>query len=320
MFEKAKKSKVKLRLGICGPAGSGKTYSALTIAKGIGGKTALIDTERGSASLYADKFDFDVALIEPPYTVEKYLEGLSMAAKAGYDLIVIDSLSHAWAGEGGLLDQHDNATRATKNSYTAWREITPLHNRLVDAMLGWPGHVIVTMRSKTAYEIQQNSKGKMSPVKVGTAPIQREGMDYEFTVVFDLSVDGHIATASKDRTDLFSGKHFLPTPEVGEQLTAWMNGGEDGVKPAPVLQEPAKPAATIPDPTSPKQPEQPVTLDKLKINIEEMLDAMELDSVDRKTYLESITKGAYGFVSDIKTLAHAKRVATLVKADLGEEG
>ena len=240
LFKKAERKQAKLRLGICGPAGSGKTYSALQIAFGLGGRIAVIDTEHSSAELYAHLGDYDVAVLEPPFTVQKYLETIRGAEAAGYSTIIIDSLSHAWAGEGGLLDQQGALAKRGVNSYTAWRDITPLHTQLIEAILQSPAHVIATMRSKTDYVLQENGKGKMAPIKVGMAPVQREGMDYEFTVVFDMGLD-HTASVSKDRTSLFSGQYFRPDIGTGQQLLEWLTAGASA--PAPVYRPTLAPKA-----------------------------------------------------------------------------
>ena len=229
-FRKAERKKAKLRLGITGTAGSGKTYGALLVAKGLGGKTVLIDTEFRSGDLYANEFDYDVGSIEAPYEIQKYIQAIHDAEKSCYDVIIIDSLSHAWAGEGGLLDFHGKLTEASysKNSYTAWNKVTPLHNKLIEAMLNSPCHIIATMRSKTDYIQTENEKGKKEIVKVGLAPVQREGMDYEFTTVFDLG-QNHMATVSKDRTRLFDGKVFQLSEKTGEALKTWLDTGIDAV-------------------------------------------------------------------------------------------
>lgn len=225
-FKKAQRKQARLRLALCGPSGSGKTYSALLLAKGLGGKVAMIDTERGSGELYDHLTDYDVAPLSAPFEPERYVQLIREAEKGGYTTIIIDSLTHAWAAEGGVLEMVDKATAASrsKNSYMAWREATPHHNRLVDAMLQSSCHIIVTIRTKTAYDLVDEG-GKKRPVKVGMAPVQRDGLEYEFTVVLDLSIDKHVATASKDRTGLFDGQHFVPTPATGETLAAWLNGG-----------------------------------------------------------------------------------------------
>ncbi len=234
-FRKAERSKAKLRLGLCGPAGSGKTYTGLTIAKGMGGKTALIDSEAGSGDLYANAFDYDILQITAPFTCEKYIAAIKAAETEGYDNIIIDSLSHAWSGEGGLLDQQGKWAEKDKNSYTAWRHVTPLHNKLIETMLQSKANIIATMRSKVEYVLSEttNAAGKtvMAPRKVGMAPVQREGMDYEYTVVLDLDPD-HDARASKDRTGLFSDTlPFRVTEDIGKKVSAWLMGGKDVVPP-----------------------------------------------------------------------------------------
>lgn len=224
-IRKAVRKKAKLRLGIAAPSGAGKTYSSLLLAFGLGKKIGLIDTEQGSGDLYADLGDYDVIQIEAPYSVDKYLQAIKAFEQAGYDVIIIDSLSHAWAGDGGLLDKQGKIAENGKNSsYTAWRTVTPEHNALVNAMLASPCHVIATMRSKQEYVLQADSNGKQVPKKVGMAPIQRDGMEYEFTVMFDIDMN-HNATSTKDRTRLFDGKIFKITPETGEHLLAWLNDG-----------------------------------------------------------------------------------------------
>jgi hypothetical protein len=243
-FRKAERKKAKLRLALCGPSGSGKTYSALLIAQGLapGGKIALLDTERGSGELYSSLAAYDVATLIPPFSPERYIDLIHEADTAGYQALIIDSLSHAWEGEGGCLELHDRATAALRsgNSYTAWREITPQHNALVEAMLQSPCHIIATMRSKTAYDLVDDGNGKKKPIKVGLAPVQRPGMEYEFTVVLDLSVDGHVATAAKDRTSLFDGKHWIPDAATGKALREWLESGKDPIEASRELLESLK--------------------------------------------------------------------------------
>ena len=222
-FRKAERKNAKLRLAITGPAGSGKTYSALLIAMGIGGKIAMIDTENGSGDLYANLGEYDICSLNAPYDVRRYLQAMHEAEQAGYDTLIIDSLSHAWSGEGGLLDLQGKIAASAKsgNSYTAWRQVTPLHNKLVEAILASPCHVIATMRSKTEYLQTENERGYKEIRKVGLAPVQREGMDYEFGTVFDLGAD-HNATVSKDRTGIFDGQIFTITQDTGKTLRDWL--------------------------------------------------------------------------------------------------
>lgn len=223
-FQKAERRKAKLRLALCGPSGSGKTYSALKIAKGMGGKIALIDTENGSGQLYCDIADYDVAEIAPPFTVDKYIGAIKEAEAAGYDVLIIDSLSHAWSKEGGILDEVDK--RSGENAFTSgWREATPMHNKLIDTILQSSIHTIVTMRAKTAYELEKDEKGKVIPVKKGMAPEQRAGLEYEFTVVLDMDNARHTATSGKDRTRLFDGQCLIPDENTGVTLMQWLNTG-----------------------------------------------------------------------------------------------
>ncbi|MFA5453082.1 MAG: AAA family ATPase [Candidatus Methanomethylophilaceae archaeon] len=228
VFRKAERKKAKARIALCAPSGGGKTHSALLIAKGLGGSIAVIDTENGSAQMEAGKKgipEFDVLTLEAPFEVSKYIEAIHAAEEAGYDVIIIDSLSHAWAGSGGLLERQGKISKVTKNSYTAWGEVTPIHNLLIETMLQCKSHLIVTMRSKVEIVLEENDRGKMVPVKKGMAPIQREGMDYEFTICFDLEIGSHLATAPKDRTSLFGMNPFVPSAKTGKELMEWLNGG-----------------------------------------------------------------------------------------------
>ncbi len=233
-IRKAERKKAKLRLGIAAPSGAGKTYSALLMAFGIGGKVGLIDTEHGSGDLYAHLGDYDVIGIEAPYTVAKYTQAIKAFEDAGYGTIIIDSLSHAWAGDGGLLDKQGKMADRGTNSFAAWRTITPEHNALVDAMLQSPAHIIATMRAKQEYVLETNDKGKQQPKKVGMAPVQREGMEYEFTVMLDVDMH-HIASASKDRTGLFDGRFFKISTETGGELLTWLETGTDGPDVAAII-------------------------------------------------------------------------------------
>lgn len=227
-FSRATKKKAKLRLALMSPAGYGKTYSALAIATTLGKRVAVIDTERGSSELYSDIFSFDVLNLDT-FSPQQYIDAIHAAGKAGYDVLIIDSLSHAWSGIGGALEQVDNAAArsSSKNKFTAWREVTPLHNAMVDAILRAPMHVIVTMRVKTEWVLEEDERGKKVPVKKGLQPIQRDGLEYEFTVVADLH-ENHAMTVSKTRCAALDGKMFRnPGREVAELLLGWLNDGAD---------------------------------------------------------------------------------------------
>lgn len=222
MFKKAERKQARLRLALAGPSGSGKTYSALQMAKGLGGKIAVIDTEHGSASLYADLVDFDVMELHAPYSPERYVEAIQAAEKAGYDVLIIDSYSHEWTGPGGCLEINDEIARAKYkgNTWSAWNETTPRHRRLIDKILASPLHIICTMRSKT--ETVQGEGKRI--IKLGLKSEQRDGTDYEFTVVLDITHDGHMAVASKDRTKLFDQPELI-SEETGRKLLQWLNSG-----------------------------------------------------------------------------------------------
>lgn len=227
-FEPARRQEARLRLAITGPAGAGKTYTSLVLAKhlaGAGGKVAVIDTERGSAAKYAGEEAHGVSLTFDHLNLNKhnptaYIEAVSAAAAANYDVLVIDSLSHEW---GSVLDEVDRIakTKTRGNSFRAWGEVTPRHKTMINAILAYPGHVIATMRTKTAYEVT-NVGGKAVPKKVGLAPIQREGVDFEFDVVLDMAL-GAIGHVSKTRCRALHDQTFEhPGAELADVLRAWL--------------------------------------------------------------------------------------------------
>ncbi|MBJ2237029.1 ATP-binding protein [Pseudomonas fluorescens] len=222
MFKKAERKQAKLRLALAGPSGSGKTYSALLLAMGLGGRIAVIDTEHGSASLYADIADFDTLELHAPYSPERYVDAITAAEQAGYSVLIIDSYSHEWTGSGGCLESNEKLAhqKFKGNTWAAWNETTPRHRRLTDKILTSSLHIICTMRSKT--ETVQGEGKKI--LKLGMKSEQRDGTDYEFTVVLDLTHDGHTATASKDRTKLFDQPELI-SADTGARLLAWLNSG-----------------------------------------------------------------------------------------------
>ena len=227
LFKRAERTQAKLRLAIDGPSGSGKTYSALLIAKGLAGgdlsKVALIDTERGSGSLYSDLGPYAILDFQPPYTVKRFVTAHQAAVDEGFEVVVFDSLTHFWSGEGGILDAVDKfaKTSTSGNSFAAWKQGTPLQKTLFDTMLASPVHIVATIRSKTEWVLEENEKGKKVPRKIGLAPDQRKDVDYEFTLVLDLSRE-HIAQASKDRTGLFDDRLEVPSEAMGAELAAWL--------------------------------------------------------------------------------------------------
>lgn len=225
MFQKASKKKLKARVALIGPAGSGKTYTALTVGKHLGKKIAVIDTERGSASKYSgDVADFDVCEL-PSFSPKDYMRAISGAADAGYDVLVIDSLSHAWEGEGGILDQVDKRG----GRFDAWKDMSPQTRALIDAILTYPGHVIATMRTKTEYVIEEKDRGGRTvkePRKVGLAPKFKDGLEYEFDVVANM--DDALLTVSKSRCSaLAEASVKKPGKPFADALLAWLDDGED---------------------------------------------------------------------------------------------
>jgi hypothetical protein len=223
-FTKATKAQSKLRAAIFGPSGAGKTFTSLRIASGMEGRIAVIDTERGSASKYASNFDFDV-LDLPDHDIETYIKAINAAASAGYEVLVIDSLSHGWQE---LLEEIDKLaqTKYRGNKWSAWSEGTPKQKNLVNAILTYPGHVIASMRSKTEWTTEQDGKGKNRPVRVGLAPEEGKGIEYEFDLLLEMNTD-HYATVIKDRTGKFQDQIIeKPGEDFGASLMQWLNDGE----------------------------------------------------------------------------------------------
>ena len=245
LFKTAVKQESKLRMAISGPSGAGKTYTALAIATALaqGKPIALVDTEHGSASKYADLFDFDVAEMHPPFHPDKFIAAVQEAANAGYAVIILDSLTHAWAGTGGVLDIVDDAAKRSKsgNTYMAWKEGTPVQNKLIDAMVQTSIHVIGTMRSKTEYVLVAGDRGQQMPKKVGMAPVQRDQFEYEFDVVMDMDVD-HNGIVSKSRCPALSDGVFKrPGADVAKILLGWLSGSTPASTPEPQRTPPPAP-------------------------------------------------------------------------------
>ena len=220
-FIKATRKQIKLKLAVTGAAGSGKTFSALRLAHGLGSKVAVIDTENGSASLYSDKFAFDTLDMKPPFTHEKFVAAIADAESAGYDVLVIDSASHFWEG---ILDYKNKLDARGGNSYTNWNDAGQKFKVILDSVLQSKLHVICCMRSKMDYVQEKNDNGKTVIKKVGLAPIMRDGISYEFTTVWDVD-EKHMAQSSKDRTGLFGDGIEQITEGHGKRLLTWLEGG-----------------------------------------------------------------------------------------------
>ena len=269
----AERSETRIKLSIGGPSGSGKTCSALLLAYGLvkaanpgctddqcWAKICIVDTENGSAKLYSNfnvpntnyhigKF-FTVSL-KPPYDATKFIESVHACEDAGMEVVIIDSLSAYWQGEGGALDKQGKIAARTGNSYTAWRDVTPEYNRVIDTILQSSCHVIMCSRAKMDYVQEKNANGKTVVRAVGMGLQSRDGLEYEASLHFMISVPDHVANATKDRTGLFDGKYFVISPETGKEIYAWIASGAVD-KPAepehPTVNiEPAEPQKDKPD-------------------------------------------------------------------------
>ena len=222
----AERKQAKLRIGLFGPSGSGKTMSALKLAHGLADweKVCIIDTESGSADLYSHLGPYNVLRIDAPFTPEKYIEAVKAAEQAGMEVIIVDSITHEWNGQGGVLEIADQLSLAAKNSFTVWGKLTPRHNRFIDSLLQSPCHIIACGRSKQEYvmnQVEKNGKMVNVPEKMGLKAITRDGFDYEMTITFDIAIN-HYATTSKDRTGIFMGRpEFVLSETNGDEIKQW---------------------------------------------------------------------------------------------------
>jgi hypothetical protein len=237
MFKPANKSQSKARICLYGPSGSGKTYSALRVATGLasGGKIAVIDTERGSAAKYSDKFTFDACDLKDR-TVNGYLEAIHAAGEAGYAVLIIDSMTHGWHE---LLAEVEKLAQAKYrgNTWSAWSEGTPKQNAMIDALLNFPGHVIATMRAKTEWQTASDERGRTRPVRVGLAPEQGKGIEYEFDLLMSITPE-HIGYVEKDRSGQYQDQTIeKPDEAFGQSIAAWLAGGTTASNPAPAAEE-----------------------------------------------------------------------------------
>lgn len=261
-LQKAKRSQVKIKIALAGVSGSGKTMSSLLLAYGIvkaahpdwtdiqcWEKICVIDTENGSASLYADKTvgnytigEFYTLPMKAPFEPAKYIEYIHAAEQANIEVLIIDSTSMAWVGEGGSLDKQGKIAARTGNSYTAWRDVTPEHNKMIDAILQSSCHVICNFRAKQEYLQTKDNNGKTVIKNMGLGLQFRDSVEYELSTLLMIDSD-HVANATKDRTGLFDGKYFVISPDTGKEIYAWLSSGAPE---KPELPKPVKVESPIP--------------------------------------------------------------------------
>ena len=317
-FKKAERKQVRIKVGLAGPAGSGKTMSSLLMAYGIvkaefpnlseaeiWGKIVVIDTENGSGSLYVGKQvgpttigEYNTIDLTPPFDPQIFIDAIHMAEQHGMDVIIIDSLSHAWAGAGGALDMQGKAAERT-SSWAAWRTVTPLHNKLVDAMLQSPCHVIANMRAKMEYQ-QTEENGKKAVKAIGMGVVMRDGIEYEFTVSFMLDYN-HVASSTKDRTGMFDGKYFTIDANTGKKMYEWLSSG------APVQDE----RPNVPTPT-------PAPAAESDEQIQKAIDAVDaliksVTTPENKTEIAAKIKSVIG-IANYKKCTDIAKLRELYKA------
>ncbi|WP_458628265.1 AAA family ATPase [Winogradskyella sp. PC D3.3] len=229
-LQQSKRQNVKLRLGISGASGFGKTHSSLLLAFGMTqdwSKIAVIDSENSSASLYSDLGNFNVLELSAPFSPERYIEAIKTCENASIEVIIIDSITHEWNGTGGCLDIHAKLG----GRWQDWASVTPRHQAFINKILQSSCHIITTTRRKIDYSLDIGSNGKSKVVKHGTKEITRDGFEYELTVNFEIVNDQHLAKASKDRTNLFSNIHeFVISSKTGEKLLKWCKAEPVSVK------------------------------------------------------------------------------------------
>jgi hypothetical protein len=310
-FQRAVKRNMRLRCALEGPPGSGKTYTALSIGRalvGDAGRIAVIDTERGSASKYSDEFDFDVVELDT-FAPATFVEMIREAERAGYDLLIIDSLSHAWMGTDGMLDQVDKIAKRKQlsSTFAAWKDANPLERELWDTMLACGMHVIATLRTKTEYVVDEvvgrDGKKRVVPKKVGLAPIQREGLEYEFDVVADIDMDHNMVISKTRCKALTDGIFPRAGADVAGILREWL--GHDA---APAAEAEAAPE---PEPEQPKGNGKPKSADRAayKIQIAEANEILQLPN-DVRSHIwnqRSALKGKKpesAPLDDLRTFAH----------------
>lgn len=317
----ATRSLARFKMALEGVSGSGKTLSALLLAYGfvrakypglsdeeVWSKICIIDTENGSGVLYKGKRvgattigTYKYIKFPPPFSAENYRAAIQVAENAGVDFLIIDSFSHAWSGVGGALEKQSNIAARTGNTYTAWRDVTPDHNALVDKILQCNMDVIVTMRSKNDYVIEKGANGKSIVKKVGLSPIMRDGVEYEFTTVLDID-DRHIASSSKDRTGLFDGQFVMLEPSHGAMMYRWLRDSSEG-DPVPIQ---PKVEDASPEQDAPVADEKAEVLALMLQEVDEAIKeaSKTMSKTDLATEIKAITGGIanYKKITDLDVL------------------
>jgi len=326
-FKKAERAQLYLRCALFGPSGSGKTMTGLRIAKGIAEKMrvpyAVIDTEARSASKYADRFQFEVEDLEKK-SVDNYITSMNEAAKAGYKVLFIDSLSHGWRE---LTEEVDRITQAStsKNSVLSWAKVNPKQKRFIDTILNYPGHIIVTMRSKTEWVIGLGKDGKIAPEKLGLAPEQGKGIEYEFDLLVELN-QKHQATVTKDRTGKFQDETIdMPGEDFGVALYEWLTTGKD------IIQEPVTPSdvpivsGIVQSEEKPEEKDAPPNIDEFVLKeksttlIKEIGDIVTANKNGKKYFSDDELNEARGLVRSFKLSEDGIKDLQTLKEFLGDE-
>lgn len=262
-IRQAKREKIHAKIALMGASGSGKTYSALRIAKGMleklkelgleqNGRIALINTEQGRGLYYANEFDYDIVDLVAPYTPEAYIETILEIVKLEYPILIIDSTSHEW-------DEVLAIQSRMGGKYQDWARVTPRHDKFIEAIANTPIHVIATMRGKDQYTMDENQQGKTTVRKLGVGAKQREGFEYEFTATFLLDQADNLAVAKKDNTHLFEERNnFLLKEEDGVAIIEWANSGDGKyIAPKKWVEDKEKAEAQKPKEAKPAPKEQP---------------------------------------------------------------
>ncbi len=238
VIEQATLTQAKAKMAIVGPAGSGKTFTALITAQELGNRILVIDTENGSSVKYADRFNFQVLRLTD-YRLETYIAALEFVSEQDFDVVIVDSLSHAWAGPGGALEAAEKAkSKYGGNKFAGWADVTPLQNKLIATILNYPSHLIATMRMKIEYALIDQGNGKTKPQKLGLGIVQRDSFEYEFDVIAEMDIEHNLRITKTRCSALDNVMENKPDGKIGKVIAEWLSGG----KPAPPTIE--RPATT----------------------------------------------------------------------------